>query len=102
MKKLYKFTFNTVIYGEENEAAAIAETLCPDCATTDINHFPINSFEDLPYAWDETLSPIINDDGDYSFMSIAQIFDDSNPKDVSLLKEIKELKRRLSELEERL
>ena len=102
MKKLYKFTFNTVIYGEENEAAAIAETLCPSTATVDINYSPINSFEDFPYGWDESLSPIINDEGDYSFMSIAEIFDNSRPKDPSLLKEIKELKKRLTELEERL
>ena len=33
MKKLYKFTFNTVIYGEENETAEIAEALCPEIAT---------------------------------------------------------------------
>lgn len=100
MKKLYKFTFNTVIYGEENETAEIAEALCPEIATVDINYSPVNSVKDLPYGWDESGSAIINDDGDYSLKSIAAILKDKG--DVNLLKEIKELKKRLNELEEKL
>jgi len=110
MKRLYKASYNVVIYAEHEHITRIANSLAKE-TVLDLNSLEeVVKEEDLPPEWDEEFSPVINCDGELSDKDISQIFDLFEERDSAVVKAeidtlyscIEDIKKRIDELSKKL
>lgn len=109
MKRLYKASYNVVIYAEHEHVTQIANSLAKE-TVLDLNSLEeVVTEEDLPPEWDGDFSPVINCEGQLSEKDIYQIFDLFQERDptkvmteIEILKGIEDIKRRIEELAKKL
>jgi hypothetical protein len=105
MKNLYKASFSTVIYAEDNyEAVEIARDLAHEdtsfCFTEETLE-EILSEDDLPCGWEVGYHPIKCADGNFEDKKIREILEENKTTFV-LRQRIKELETELSSLKKNL
>ena len=101
MKKLFKATYHSVIYSEQNQAAAIADMIVDDGLQSLYGLEEIKELDALPPRWSEMCYAIVSDEGEISEEPIRELLN-STSRCSAVAEEIKALKQRLAELEEKL
>jgi hypothetical protein len=110
MKRLYKASYNVVIYAEHENVPRIANSLAKE-TMLDLNSLEeVVTEEDLPPEWDGDFSPVINCEGQLSDKDIYQIFDLFEERDTAVVKAeidtlyscIEDIKKRIEELAKKL
>lgn len=110
MKRLYKASYNVVIYAEHENVTRIANSLAKE-TVLDLNSLEeVVKEEDLPPDWDADFSPVINWEGHLSDKDISQIFDLFEERNSAVVKAeidtlyscIEDIKKRIEELAKKL
>lgn len=102
---LYKATFNTIIHCEDDlKAAKIARELAIEDSAFTYEEESIEevlSEDDLPYGWEMSFHPVMNDQSSYDNQKIRDILR-MKADQLTLRRRIEELEKELKELKKQI